>query len=125
MQSDSLELFIPIVLFISIAAVLVFATWFRHRTQAGLQQTIRAAMDKGVQLTPEIIESLGQPKARPDSDLRRGLVSVAIGVGCAAFGFILGEEDAVRPLLAISAFPFAVGIAYLIMWALDERRRAH
>lgn len=118
------EMHIPIVLFISIAAVLVFAAWFRHRTQTGLQQTIRTAMDKGVQLTPEVIESLGQPKARPDSDLRRGLVSLAIGAGFAAFAFILNEEDAIRPLLAISAFPFAVGLAYLVMWRLDERRKA-
>jgi membrane protein implicated in regulation of membrane protease activity len=123
MHSDNVELFIPIVLFISIAAVLVFASWFRHRSQAGLQQTIRNAMDKGVQLTPEIIESLGQPKAPPHSDLRRALVSLGIGVAFVAFGFILNEEDAVRPLAAIGMFPIAVGIAYLLMWRFTEGRK--
>lgn len=117
-------IFIPIVLFICIALVLVAAAWYRHRTQAGLQETIRTALDKGFELTPEMIESLGQPKPRPHSDLRRALVSLAIGVAFAAFGFILDEDDAVRPLVAISMFPLAVGFAYLIMWRFQERRSA-
>ena len=117
------EMYIPIVLFISIAAVLVFASWFRHSTQAGLQQTIRNAMDKGVQLTPEVIESLGQPKAPPHSDLRRALVSLGIGIGFVAFAFILNEEDAVRPLVAIGMFPIVIGIAYLVMWRFTESRK--
>ena len=118
------EIFIPISLFAAMAVVLVFAAWYRHRTQAGLQETIRTALDKGVELTPEIIESIGQPKPRPDSDLRRALVSLAIGIGCVAFGFILDEDDAVRPLVAIGAFPILIGIAYLVMWRLEEARKA-
>lgn len=117
------EIFIPITLFVSLAVVLIFVAWYRHRTQAGLQETIRTALDKGIELTPEVIESLGQPKARPYSDLRRALISLAIGVGFVAFGFILDEEDAVRPLMAIGAFPILVGVAYLVIWRLDEGRK--
>ena len=116
-------IFIPISMFVCLAAVLIFAAWYRHRTQAGLQETIRTALDKGVELTPEVIESLGQPKARPYSDLRRALISLAIGVGFVAFGLILDEEDAVRPLVAIGAFPILVGVAYLVIWRIDEGRK--
>lgn len=117
-------IFIPISLFVCLAVVLVFAAWYRHRTQAGLQETIRTALDKGVELTPEVIESLGQPKPRPYSDLRRALIWLAIGVGCVAFGIILDEEDAVRPLIAIGTFPILVGGAYLVIWRIDEGRQA-
>lgn len=115
-------IFIPIVLFVCLAVVLIAVAWYRHRTQAGLQETIRTALEKGVELTPEVIESLGQPKPRPHSDLRRALVSLAIGIGFAAFGFILDEDDAIRPLIAVGMFPLFVGIAYLIMWRVEERR---
>lgn len=115
--------FIPISMFVCLAVVLVFFARYRHRSQAGLQETIRTALDKGVELTPEVIESLGQPKAAPHSDLRRAMVSLAIGIGFAAFGFILDEDDAVRPLVAISMFPIAVGIAYLLLWRFTERHR--
>jgi hypothetical protein len=118
------EIFIPITLFVAVTVVVVFAAWYRHRTQAGLQETVRTALDKGFELTPEMIESIGQPKPRPDSDLRRALVSLAIGLGFMAFGYILDEEDAVRPLMAIGAFPILIGLAYLLMWRFDEARKA-
>jgi preprotein translocase subunit YajC len=117
------EIFIPITLFVSLAVVLIFLAWYRHRTQLGLQETIRTALDKGAELSPEEIESLGQPKPRPYSDLRRALVSLAIGAGFIAFGYILDEEDAVRPLMAIGAFPILIGIAYFVIWRIEERRK--
>lgn len=116
-------IFIPISMFVCLAVVLVFAAWYRHRTQAGLQETIRTALDKGFELTPEMIESMGQPKPKPYADLRRALVSLAIGLGFVAFGFILDEEDAVRPLVAVGAFPILVGVAYLVIWRIDEGRK--
>ena len=109
------ELLVPIVSVICIALVVVLALWFRTRTRLELQNTVRLALDKGQELTPELIDRLGQPKRDPRADLRKGLVWLAVGVGFAAFGLILGEEDAVRPLVATGAFPFIIGVAYLIM----------
>lgn len=117
------EMFIPISLFVCVAVVFVFVAWYRHRTQAGLQETVRAALDKGFELTPELIESLGQPKRRPNSDLRWALASLAIGIAFVVFALILNEPDAIRPLIAVGAFPFMIGIAYLIMWRVEERRK--
>jgi hypothetical protein len=115
------EEWIPIVLFISMAAVLGVFFWFRYRTRAEMQSTIRAALEKGQELTPDIIDRLGQPKPREHADRRRAIIAIALGVAVAAFGFILGEEDAVRPFLAISAFPFALGIGFLIISRFSEK----
>jgi hypothetical protein len=115
------ELLIPIVLFISMAVVIGLYFMFRHRTRAELQLTVRTALEKGQELTPEIIERLGEPRRPPHTDLRRALVWLAIGVGFVAFAVLLGEEDAVRPLIAIGAFPLAIGIAYLIMSRFGEK----
>jgi hypothetical protein len=115
------EEWIPIVLFISMTVVFVYFFWFRFRGRAEAQHTIRTALERGQELTPEIIDRLGQPKPSEHADLRRAIISIAIGIAVAAFGFILGEEDAVRPFLAISAFPFALGIAFLIISRFSEK----
>lgn len=115
------EMLIPIVLFIATAVVIGLAMMFRHRTRLELQKTVRAALDKGQELTPELVERLGQPKVPPRQDLRRALIWLAVGLGFAAFGVLLGEEDAVRPLIAIGAFPLLIGIAYLIMSRFSEK----
>ncbi len=109
------ELLIPIVLFLCIAFVMALGLWLRTRTRLELQNTVRLALDKGQELTPELIDRLGQPQKDPRADLRKGLVWLAVGAGFAAFGLILDERDAVRPLIATGAFPFIIGVAYLIM----------
>jgi len=119
---ESLEdVLVPIVMFLSLAAVFGVFFWFRYRSRAEMQQTIRAALDKGQELTPDIIDRLGQPRQTEDADRRRAVIAIAIAVALAAFGFILGERDAIRPLLALSAFPFTIGIAYLIIWRFSDK----
>ena len=116
------EEMIPIVMFIALAVVMVFFFWFRYRGRAEMQETIRAALDKGQELTPEIIDRLGTPKPREFADRRRAIISIAIAVATAAFGAILDERDAIRPFLAIAAFPFTLGIAYLIIARFSEQK---
>lgn len=115
------ENLIPIVMFICLAVVFGLHLMFRYRTRTEMQKTIRGALDKGHELTPEIIDRLGQPKPLPHADLRRALIWIAVGVGFALFGFILDEDDAVRPLIAVATFPVVVGIAYLIMSRFSEK----
>ena len=104
---------VPISFFLSIAVIAVFFLVLRFRGKRETQQTVRLAIEKGHELSPQLLASLEDRKRSPQSDFRRGIVGVAIGVAFAVFGVVLGEEDAVRPLLAISAFPFLIGLAYL------------
>ena len=104
---------VPIILFIVIGAVIALIAYFRSRARAQIQKTVRVALDKGQELTPEVLKSLTDSLSSPHGDLRRGVISIAIGVAFSLFAILLGEEDATGPLLAISAFPFLIGIAYL------------
>jgi hypothetical protein len=119
MQPDGV--WVPLSMFIGLTVIFSLFIFFRYRSRQELQQTIRSAIDKGQELTPEIIERLGSPPVSPDRDLRRGLVAVGIAAGIALFGVVLGEEDAVRPLLGISMFPLATGIAFLSMYRFGTR----
>ena len=110
------EMWIPIVMFISIAAVLSFWLYLRYRARQALQQTVQKAIERGQDLSPELLDRLGQPRRSEQADLRRGVIAIGLGVAFVAFGLILDERDAVRPLLATAAFPFLIGVAYLALW---------
>lgn len=119
------ELLIPITLFLSTAAVLAVWLMFRYRARRELQTTVRLALEKGQELTPDLVDRLGKPQTDPHADMRRALIWVAVGVGFAAFGLILDEDDAVRPLIAIGAFPVAIGIAYGIIALVSGKYRSN
>lgn len=117
------ELLVPIVLFISIATVFALAFMYRARQREQVQMTVRQAIDKGQELTPELLEKLGETGGGRHSDLRRGVIAVALGAGIALFGLILGQEDAMRPLVAIGTIPLLIGMAYLGLWRYSPRNR--
>jgi len=113
---------VPIIMFIGITVVLCVLIWFRYRTRSEVQQTIRSALDKGQELSPELIERLVQPKQPKGKDLRLGVMWLAVAVGVSAFGFgIPDEDDVARIFLGIAALPFAVGIAYVILYKFTDR----
>ena len=112
------EMWVPIVLFAAIAVVISFWLYFRYRSRHALQQTVQAAIEKGQDLSPELLDRLGQPNTSGDTDMRRGVIAIGIGIAFAVFAFVLDERDAVRPLLATAAFPFVIGVAYLALWRL-------
>lgn len=117
---EILGLFIPIAFFIATVLVVWIVILFRYRGRRDVQATYRAAIERGQELTPELLERLGerQPKNR---DLRRGVVLLGTGLAFAIFGVVLGEEDAIRPMLAVGAFPFLIGAAYLGLWKFGEK----
>jgi len=116
------EELIPITMFLGMTIVFCALFWFRYKTRTEMQQTFRAALDKGQELTPEIIDRLGRPKASKDKDLRLGVIWLALAVGLVAFGFGLPVDDDIAWLFAgIAAFPFALGVAYMILHKFTDR----
>jgi len=117
------EELIPIALFAAIALMFFFVLYFKQRSRAEMQQTIRLALEKGNELTPEIISQLGEPEPSKNRDLRRALIWLALAVGLALCGFFVPDPsgNALRGTLAGAAFPFAIGVAYMIMWRYGAR----
>ena len=88
-----------------------------------MQQTIRLAIDKGLDLSPELIDRLGHPKASKNKDLRLAFIWLSLAVGLALCGFAVPDPsgNALRGCLSGAAFPFAIGIAYLLIWRYAGR----
>ena len=84
------------------------------------------AIEKGHDLSPELVESLGQPpKPSKDRDLRYSLIWFAIAIGFSVLGGAIGaaeaEEEVFLIMTGVAGFPFMMGLAYLIMWKFTER----
>jgi hypothetical protein len=112
---------VPIVMFIGITVVLCTIAWLRYKAKEGMQQTFRAALDKGQDLTPEIIDRLGHPKAPKDKDMRYGIIWLSLAVALVLIGFAIPEPEAFRGILAGAAFPFSIGAAYLILHKFADK----
>lgn len=119
------EEFIPIAFFAAITVVLALFYFFKYLARKEMQRTVRVALERGQDLSPELLDRLGEPQKSASGDLRRGLIGVALAIGLVAFAAALGQEDAFRPLLAVSALPLTIGAAYLVLWRINPGRQQH
>lgn len=115
------EELIPIVMFISLALVFIFLFWFRYKSRVEMQATFRQALEKGQELTPEVIDRLGHPKPSKDKDFRYSVIWLSLAVGLVLIGFAVPEEEVLRGTLAGAAFPFCIGVAYMILHFFTNR----
>jgi len=112
---------VPIVMFIGITVVMCTLVWFRYRGRNDVQQTIRAALEKGHELSPELVDRLGHPRPSHDKDLRLGAVWMSLAAGLVLIGFAVPDPDALRGCLAGAALPFCIGAAYLFLHKFADR----
>ncbi|MDD5138924.1 MAG: DUF6249 domain-containing protein [Verrucomicrobiales bacterium] len=59
--------------------------YFRHRKNQMLHETVRAMVDKGVPVPPEMFTSSENSPKRTRNDLRTGLILTGLGIGVVAF----------------------------------------
>ncbi len=123
-DTKMVEELIPIAMFVMIALIFFIVLYFKHRSRAEMQQTIRLALEKGNELTPDIISGLGEPEPTKNRDMRRAMIWMSLAVGLALCGFAVPDPSgyALRGCLAGAAFPFAIGLAYLIIWRYGARK---
>ena len=107
------EHLVPIILFISFAAIIIGLLYYRHKIKAKQQQTIQKLIEKEQQLTPELIAAIGKKSESEHSDLSRGVVLIAFAVAIVLYGTIALYDD--PEFAALGVFPFAIGIAYLVI----------
>lgn len=119
METGSIAVLIPIagiVFGIGIAAVAIVTSHREKVKRAELRHKERlAAMDKGIEMPPEIVDQddAGRPRF-----LLQGLIWLGVGIGIFfALGDLAGDEVGMLGLI-----PAAVGIATLIYYAIEGRK---
>ena len=53
-------IFVPITLFLVVAVIVIAPRYFRSREREALQATLRAAIEKGQPLPPEVIDTISR-----------------------------------------------------------------
>lgn len=88
---------------ICVVPILVEGAKSRHRLEV-----LRAAIERGQDIDPKIIDALGPRPANPKSLLIAGIIVVAAAIGVAAFSFFL---RVVQP----QAFVLVIGAACAVL----------
>jgi hypothetical protein len=109
-------------------AIVGLALFFKYRKDRLAHETLRAMIEKGVPITPELIAQLGrkQPEASAQPNQSRqllpGLVMVAVGAALLisrhAGGGIPGLPDAAGWIILF------VGVALLIVWFVEKNNKS-
>lgn len=126
------EILVPLGLFAMIAAIVIIPRYFRSQERQKLQETLRAAVERGEPIPPEIVQAMTQPVKEsrsgayrhPDQDLRQGIVWLAVGLGLALMGYLIGfnEPDATHVMLGVAAIPSFIGVAFIVLWAVGRKK---
>jgi hypothetical protein len=124
MSPEIIGVSIPIVGIVFGVGVAIVAILVGHRQRA-MRMELRhkerlAAMDKGLELPPEILDpSLDPANARP-RHLLRGLIWTFLGIALSAMLYNLaGDEEA-----WIGAIPLSIGLGYLVFYFVEGRKES-
>lgn len=113
------DLWIPIIFLLSIPLSIYFWLDYGLKRETERQTTIRSAMEKGQELTPELISSLVPTAVKSKyKDLRIGLPIVGLSIGWMLFGYF-GVND--REVTWAAAFPLFFGIGFIIAWYISSK----
>jgi hypothetical protein len=136
-MEDFIPLFAIFAVFGTITAIVVGPSYLKSRERRDMQATVRAAIDKGQPLPPEVIEALGREATKNlpsrTRDIRRGIIWLATGIGIAAFSLINdlagfgddwegGSSNFDGGLLGIAAIPITIGLAFIVLSFFNKNR---
>ncbi|WP_029914691.1 DUF6249 domain-containing protein [Caulobacter sp. UNC358MFTsu5.1] len=125
-----LGILIPLAPFLMVAAIVIVPAWLRTRERREMQATVRAAIEKGQPLPPELVEALSKD-VRPrivssaHRDMRIGVILLFVAGGVALTALALGQinDYAMYGTLAGSAIPGAIGLAFVILSFFNPNKR--
>jgi hypothetical protein len=110
------EVVVPLGSFAMIVGIVALVVNFRFKRTRMVQETIRAMVEKGTPIPPELLLP-PEPRRRPRSDLRSGLGWVGIGIGLLIF--LSGQEGR---YWALGLIPLFIGMAYLVAWKVESKK---
>ena len=110
---------------IFLAVVVVAGIWYAHARDRAIQETIRLAIDKSVQLDAELVDKLISGKSGKAEDYYiGGIITLAVGLGLPILGYFIGRIAplAVFPIVGSGILVLFISLALLACGKLVSRR---
>jgi hypothetical protein len=110
------EVYIPIVLFISAAAVVIMAIASRHRERLTM-------IEKGI--SSEDIKAMfarGQYRSNPLNSLKWGILAISVGLAT-LIGNYLDAQYGVRDGIVIGLIIFFAGLGLVVFYAIAAKKQ--
>jgi len=118
---------VGVVFWVAIFGIVAVQVWGRRTAERERQQTLRAAIERGQQLDPAMLEKIlaGQTQSRgsPYSLLIAGVVVLFAGAGLALLGVVVGADDAdaFKGMVGSAGLISMVGLGLCVAYALKRR----
>lgn len=111
------EIVVPLALFATLLGVIWIFAVFGQRKRHVIHETMRLAMEKGQELSPEMMRDMSMITNPRMGDLRKGVILVALALAFVLIGIVTtlnggGDEE----VFIIGVFPGMIGLAYLALW---------
>lgn len=109
---------VPTTFFVCTLLAILMALVYKSRRNQDLQVTLRAMVEKGAPIPTELIVR----PARSSSDVKKGVLVLAVGAGLLACLLFIGiwERNAIKAS-GIAFVPLLVGLGYLLVAKLESR----
>lgn len=109
-----------------VAIATIGALWREYAIRKEREKTIRAAIEHGQQLDPEVIAQMyrHEPRLDPQLLLIGGVVTLATGIGLPIMGYFLslsGDVDQFYRMVGIGCLVALIGVALVAVGWLTPR----
>ena len=122
------EILIPLSGIFMIIAIVVGPAWLKSRERREMQNVLRAAVEKGQPLPPELIDALTKEQVRKlpsaSRDLRIGVILLALSAGVAAafLGIGFGVDNDAKFVAGFAAIPGSIGLAFIVLSFFNKNK---
>ena len=121
-----------VVFWVFVASIILVPIYLRYQDRQRMHETLRIAFEKGQPVPPELITALQSNIAprrpsTPESDLRRAVVLIAVGLGFVGLGYglwygLMSANETAAYIAGgctagVGAIPGLIGVAHLLLWA--------
>ena len=116
------EVLVPLIVFASFTVVIGMVLWYRIKRGQSFLRFLGDRQD----VSAEAITALGDQFFSQRNDLRRGIFSLGLAFAFWGFSYAVdfpqnGNLDLNHAIVGLGLFPFFTGIAYLLLFKLDNR----
>ncbi|WP_017931651.1 DUF6249 domain-containing protein [Robiginitomaculum antarcticum] len=116
------EILVPITLFAIIPVTVWAVSHYRYKTRNRMADVLQQYAVSDKEPPQDLIKAIGLPRRQPHTDLRRGMLAIAIGLAFFIMGSVIPDEEATVIFAGFASFPILIGIALLLFWYFVGRK---